>query len=99
MSHATPLAGDKPQPYIFPSTLGCNCSGHGGWCCRPVPESIPDRSPGHAFVPGSEFPAGDHLLNGGAHGPGLVAGFGQLLSKVGFTDPAVEVSGGQMIAG
>ena len=37
MSHATPLAGDKPQPYISPSTLGCRCSGHSGWCRRPVP--------------------------------------------------------------
>ena len=45
-----PLAGDKPQRYISLATLGCRCSGDGGWCRRPVPESIPDRSPGHAFV-------------------------------------------------
>ena len=45
-----PLAGDKPQRYISLGTLGCRCSGDGGWCRRPVP-SIPDRSPGHAFVP------------------------------------------------
>ncbi len=42
---------DKPQRYISPSTLGCRCSGEGGWCRRPVPECIPDRSPGHAFLP------------------------------------------------
>ena len=29
------LAGDKPQRYISPSTLGCRCSGDGGWCRRP----------------------------------------------------------------
>ena len=29
------LAGDKPQRYISPSTLGCGCSGDGGWCRRP----------------------------------------------------------------
>ena len=46
-----PLAGDKPQRYISPSALGCRCSGDGGWCRRPVPESIPDRSSGRAFVP------------------------------------------------
>ena len=46
-----PLAGDKPQRYISLSTLGCRCSGDGSWCRRPVPELIPDRSPGHAFVP------------------------------------------------
>ncbi len=46
-----PLAGDKPQRYISPSTLGGRCLGDGGWCRRPVPESSPDRSPGHAFVP------------------------------------------------
>ena len=45
-----PLAGDKPQRYISLATLGCRCSGDGGWCRRPVPEFIPDRSPGHAFV-------------------------------------------------
>ncbi len=31
-----PLAGDKPQPYISLSTLGCRCSGDGGWCRRPA---------------------------------------------------------------
>ena len=46
-----PLAGDKPQPYISLATLGCRCSGDSGWCRRPVPEFIPDRSPGHTFVP------------------------------------------------
>ena len=46
-----PLAGDKPQRYISLATLGCRCSGDDGWCRRPVPEFIPDRSPGHAFVP------------------------------------------------
>ena len=45
-----PLAGDKPQPYISLATLDCRCSGDGGWCRRPVPELIPDRSPGHAFI-------------------------------------------------
>ncbi len=34
------LAGDKPQPYISLGTLGCRCSGDGGWCRRPVPEFI-----------------------------------------------------------
>ena len=28
------------------ATLGCRCSGDGGWCRRPVAELIPDRSPG-----------------------------------------------------
>ena len=51
MPRTPPLAGDKPQRYISPSTLGCRCSGDGGWCRRPVPEFIPDRSPGHAFAP------------------------------------------------
>ena len=46
-----PLAGDKPQRYISLATLGCRCSGDGSWCRRPAPELIPDRSPGHAFVP------------------------------------------------
>ena len=47
-----PLAGDKPQPYIsLLRPWAVCCSGDGGWCRRPVPESIPDRSPGHAFVP------------------------------------------------
>ena len=46
-----PLAGEKPQRYISPAALGCRCSGDGGWCRRPVPGSIPDRSPGHAFLP------------------------------------------------
>ncbi len=46
-----PLAGEKPQRYISPAALGCRCSGDGGWCRRPVPGSIPDPSPGHAFVP------------------------------------------------
>ncbi len=46
-----PLAGDKPQRYISLATLGCRCSGDGSWCRRPAPEFIPDRSPGHAFVP------------------------------------------------
>ena len=32
-----PLAGDKPQRYISPLTLGCRCSGDGGWCRRLVP--------------------------------------------------------------
>ncbi len=50
--HPTPpLAGDKPQRYISLGTLGCRCSGDGGWRRRPEPEFIPDRSPGHAFVP------------------------------------------------
>ena len=51
MPPTPPLAGDKPQPYISLSTLGCRCSGDGGWCRRPAPEFIPDRSPGHAFLP------------------------------------------------
>ena len=34
------LAGDKPQRYISLGTLGCRCSGDGGWCRRPVPEFI-----------------------------------------------------------
>ena len=46
---APPRAGDKPQRYISLSTLGCRCSGDGGWCRRPAPEFIPDRSPGHAL--------------------------------------------------
>ena len=46
-----PLAGDKPQRYISPAALGCRSSGDGGWCRRPRPESIPDRSPGHASLP------------------------------------------------
>ena len=45
-----PLAGDKPQRYIFLATLGSRCLGDGGWRRRPVPELIPDRSPGHAFI-------------------------------------------------
>ena len=50
--HPTPpLAGDEPQRYISLATLGCRCSGDVGWSRRPVPEFIPDRSPGHAFVP------------------------------------------------
>ena len=44
-----PLAGDKPQRYIFRATLGCRCSGDGGWCRRPVPELIPDRESGTCF--------------------------------------------------
>ena len=51
MPPTPPLAGDKPQPYISLSTLGRRCSGDGGWCRRPAPEFIPDRSPGHAFLP------------------------------------------------
>ncbi len=51
MPRTPPLAGDKPQRYISLATLGCRCSGDGGWCRRSAPESIPDRSPGHAFVP------------------------------------------------
>ena len=39
-----PLAGDKPQPYISLSTLGCRCSGDGGWC----------RPAGAGIHPGSE---------------------------------------------
>ena len=35
--YPSPLAGDKPQRYISPSTLGCRCSGDGGWCRRLVP--------------------------------------------------------------
>ena len=48
-----PLAGDKPQRYISLATLGCRCSGDGGWCRRPAPEMIPDRSPGPAGVTGA----------------------------------------------
>ena len=48
--HPTP-AGDKPQRYISLGTLGSRCSGDGGWRRRPAPELIPDRSPGHAFLP------------------------------------------------
>ena len=44
------ICAPQPQPYISLGTLGCRCSGDGGWCRRPVPEMIPDRSPGHAFV-------------------------------------------------
>ena len=51
MPPTPPLAGDKPQRYISLGTLGCRCSGDGGWRRRPEPEFIPDRSPGHAFVP------------------------------------------------
>ena len=46
-----PWLGDQPQRYIFLATLGSRCSGDGGWRRRPVPELIPDRSPGRAFVP------------------------------------------------
>ena len=46
-----PLAGGKPQRYISLGTLGYRCSGDGGWSRRPAPEFIPDRSPGHAFLP------------------------------------------------
>ena len=46
-----PLAGGESQRYISPSTLGGRCLGDGGWCRRPVPESSPDWSPGHAFLP------------------------------------------------
>ena len=97
-----PWLGTSPSPtsLLRPSAVVVRATVVGvAGRCRLVPESIPDRSPGHAFVPGSEFPAGDHLLDGGAHGPGLVAGFRQLLSEVGFSDPAVEVGGGEMIAG
>ena len=57
------LAGYKPQRYISPSTLGCRCSGDGGWCRRPMPESIPDRSPGHAFVPICNYASPGRLLS------------------------------------
>ena len=50
MPPTPPLAGDKPQRYISIATLGCRCSGDGGWCRRAAPELIPERSPGHAFV-------------------------------------------------
>ena len=46
-----PQRGTSPPRYISLGTLGCRCSDDGGWCRRPVPELIPDRSPGHAFVP------------------------------------------------
>ena len=48
-----PPPGWRQAPALHFSlvTLGCRCSGDGGWCRRPVPELIPDRSPGHAFVP------------------------------------------------
>ncbi len=47
MPRTPPLAGDKPQRYI--SLRGCRCSGDGGVSPAGA-ESIPDRSPGHAFV-------------------------------------------------
>ena len=43
--------GQAPALHFSLATLGCRCSGDGGWCRRPAPESIPDRSPGHAFAP------------------------------------------------
>ena len=52
MPRTPPLAGDKPQRYIPHSTLGCRCwvtvVGVAG---RRRGSFIPDRSPGHAFVP------------------------------------------------
>ncbi len=35
----------------FSCDPGLSLLGDGGWCRRPAPESIPDRSPGHAFLP------------------------------------------------
>ena len=43
-SPTPPLAGDKPQRYISPSTLGGRCLGDGGWC----------RRSGGGIDPGSE---------------------------------------------
>ena len=43
--------GRAPALHFSLSALGCRCLGDGGWCRRPAPELIPDRSPGHAFVP------------------------------------------------
>ena len=42
--------GRAPALYLSYSILGCRCYEDGGRCRRPVSESIPDRSPGHAFI-------------------------------------------------
>ena len=46
-----PGCGQAPALHLSYSILGCRCYEDGGRCRRPVSESIPDRSPGHAFVP------------------------------------------------
>ena len=50
-AHPAPSWGQAPALHFSLATLGCRCLGDGGWCRRPAPELIPDRSPGHAFVP------------------------------------------------
>ena len=50
-AHPAPSWGQAPALHFSLATLGCRGLGEGGWCRRPAPELIPDRSPGHAFVP------------------------------------------------
>ena len=45
-----PGCGQAPALHLSYSILGCRCYEDGGRCRRPVSESIPDRSPGHAFI-------------------------------------------------
>ena len=50
-THAALSWGQAPALHFSLATVGCGCLGDGGWCRRPAPELIPDRSPGHAVVP------------------------------------------------